>query len=335
MNIQSTIDNRQSTMGRDVIRSITVAVLIGWWAMPTLYAQSGGPYTITKSTIDGGGAANLTDGQVNGYRLGGTVGQSDASGPLTDIDGTYELTGGFWTPALSPATVGDDTCQTAGADTGVPCNTDADCTPPAVCGLKSRYLAITPTNAATAGNTASTIQVTIASMPQFPARVGETWWAGDEGNVSDPPGGPLRGAQVQCSTDFDCAVGHACAQVWNAGTLYLYGTPIVPNAGYEVRMCDAGGGNCSAPLLVATGKWGDVIRGFGGGSQPNFGDVNAIVQKFSNLASAPSMPRADLVGTGNPGQPSIPNQVANFADISNDVSAFSGFPYPFTVPACP
>jgi len=64
------------------------------------------------------------------------------------------------------------------------------------------------------------------------------------------------------------------------------------------------------------------------GPLPNFGDINSIVQKFSNLASAPSMPRADLVGTGNPGQPSTPNQVANFADISNDVSAFSGFLVP-------
>jgi len=93
-------------------------------------------------------------------------------------------------------------------------------------------------------------------------------------------------------------------------------------------MCDASGSNCSVPLLVAIGKWGDVIRAFGGGSQPNFGDVNAVVQKFSNLASAPSMPRADLVGAQPPGTSNIPNQSAN-------LSAFSGFPYPFTVPSCP
>jgi len=257
--------------------------------------------------------------------------RNDDAGSASGSAYVFECT----TSLPDPPQVGDDTCQTTNADTGVPCSTNADCTPPAVCGLKSRYLAITPANIATAGNTPSTIQIRIASMPQFPSRVGEIWWAGDEGNVSDPPGGPLRGAQVQCSTNFDCAVGHACAQVWNTGVLYLYGTPIVPNAVYEVRMCDANGAVCSDPLLVATGKWGDVIRAFGGGSQPNFGDVSSIVAKFSNLASAPSMPRADLVGVGNPGQPSTPNQVANFADISNDVAVFSGFPYPFTVPACP
>jgi len=82
-------------------------------------------------------------------------------------------------------------------------------------------------------------------------------------------------------------------------------------------------------------KWGDAVRPFTGGSQPNFGDVNSIVQKFSALASAPSMPRADIVGPQAPGTPNTPNQGTNFADVSNDVSAFSGFPYPYAVSACP
>ena len=294
-------------------------------------AQSGGGYTITKSTIDGGGSTNLSDGQVNGYRLGGTVGQPDAAEPLSDMDGVYELTGGFWGPpsTMAPPTIGDNTCQSAAADTGIPCNTDADCTPPAACGNKSRYITVTPGSAATAGGVNTSIQVEIVSMPQFPARVGEIWWAGVEQNVPDSPNPGLRGAPLVCSPT------PTNAQVWTTGHLHLFGTAIVPNSTYNVRMCSSAGGNCSDPLLVATAKWGDVVRAFGGGSQPNFGDVNAIVQKFSNLASAPSMPRADLVGPGNSGLPNTPNQAANFADISNDVSAFSGFPYPFTVPTCP
>ena len=225
-----------------------------------------------------------------------------------------------------PPTVGDDTCQTAGADTGVPCSTNADCTPPAVCGNKSRYISITPNNAAVAGGTS--IQIEIVSMPQFPARVGDVWWAGAEQSMPNSPSPALRGAPLQCTVTPN-------SQTWTAGPLHLFGTAIVPGSTYSVRMCDASGNNCSAPLLVATGKWGDVIRAFGGGSQPNFADVNAIVQKFSNLVSAPSMPRADLVGPQSPGTPNTPNQTANFADVSNDVAAFSGFAYPYTVPACP
>jgi len=222
------------------------------------------------------------------------------------------------------AAVGDDTCQTVGADTGLPCGTDADCTPPAVCGNKCRYLSIT-----TAGGGNTSIQVEIVSMPQFPGRVGGIWWAGAEQSVPNSPNPNLRGAPLTCSPT------PTNAQVWTTGVLHLFGTAVVPGSTYNVRMCDAAGAICSDPLLVATGKWGDVVRGFGGGSQPNFGDVNAIVQKFGNLASAPSMPRADLVGPQAPGTPNTPNQVANFADISNDVSAFSGFPYPFTVSTCP
>jgi hypothetical protein len=57
----------------------------------TASAQSGGVYTITSSTIDGGGATFSTGGT---YSLGGTIGQPDAGGPMTG--GTYSLTGGFW-----------------------------------------------------------------------------------------------------------------------------------------------------------------------------------------------------------------------------------------------
>ena len=53
-------------------------------------AQSGGPYDLTWSTVDGGGWTFSTGGT---YSLGGTVGQPDA-GVLEG--GAYTLTGGFW-----------------------------------------------------------------------------------------------------------------------------------------------------------------------------------------------------------------------------------------------
>jgi len=222
-------------------------------------------------------------------------------------------------------TVGDDTCHNGGIDTGAPCGTHADCPSPTICGLKSRYLALTPSSAVTASGTPRTIQVTIVSMPPFPARVGEVWWAGPEVDIPNAPLPTLRGAQVECT-----ATPHA--QVWTTGVLYLYGTSIVPNAVYEVRHCDAAGGNCSAPLSVGTSIWGNAVAVH---NVVNFSDIAAFVAKFRGLSLAPIMPRADLVGAGNPGQPSVPNQSANFADVSASVDAFRTLPYPYTVPACP
>lgn len=221
--------------------------------------------------------------------------------------------------------VGDDTCQTAGADLGTPCRSHSDCpVPGSACGNKNRYISFGPINAAIAGG--ASIQVEVLSMPQFPSMVGDIYYAGPEQSIPNSPNAALRGAPLQCT---------AHAQTWTTGLLHVFGAIIVPGSTYGVRMCDPSGVQCDGELLVATAKWGDVVRPFGGVSQPNFGDINSIVQKFSNLASAPSMARADLVGAGNPGAANTPNQVANFADISSDVSAFSGFPYPYTVPACP
>jgi len=229
-----------------------------------------------------------------------------------------------------PPIGGDNTCQTSGADTGIPCSTDADCTEPAECGLKSRYISITPANPATA----TSIRVRVVTAPQFPAIVGHNYYAGPEQSIPNSPNPALRGAEVVCT-----ATPHS--QIWTTGTLHLFGASIVPttNTGgvttYAVAHCDANGDNCSSEWMVEMAKWGDVVRGFTGASQPNFADVNSIVQKFGNVASAPSIPRADIVGTGNPGFPNTPNRVANFSDVSNDVSAFSGFPYPYTVTLCP
>ncbi|MFQ5400303.1 MAG: hypothetical protein ACE5E7_11980 [Anaerolineae bacterium] len=52
-------------------------------------AQTGGVYSLTWSTADGGG------GSVSGgsYTLGGTAGQPDAS---SVSGGSYALIGGFW-----------------------------------------------------------------------------------------------------------------------------------------------------------------------------------------------------------------------------------------------
>src|SRR5690349_11059832 len=66
---------------------------------PTVHAQS---YSIDWYKVAGGGGTST--GSV--YSVSGTIGQADASGPMTG--GNYSLTGGFW--ALSAL-------QTPGAPT--------------------------------------------------------------------------------------------------------------------------------------------------------------------------------------------------------------------------
>ncbi|MBU0496135.1 MAG: hypothetical protein KKA73_13745 [Chloroflexi bacterium] len=54
-----------------------------------VYAQTGGGYDLTWSTVDGGGGVS-TGGS---YTLGGTAGQPDAG---TMTGGGYTLSNGFW-----------------------------------------------------------------------------------------------------------------------------------------------------------------------------------------------------------------------------------------------
>ena len=58
-------------------------------------AQTGGDFTITKSTIASGG------GTSNGgnFSLNATIGQADASNELTG--GNFALNGGFWHPSIN------------------------------------------------------------------------------------------------------------------------------------------------------------------------------------------------------------------------------------------
>jgi len=279
---------------------------------PCTYSdECDGVSTSCQGTQVNGETCATTDDCTNGGETAGAF----------CVDNACECAG------LAPADVGDDTCQTIGSDTGIPCSTSADCTPPAVCGLKNRYITIVPPVTVDPVS----IMVEIVSMPQFPARVGEIWWAGSQMSIPNAPNAPLNGAPLLC----EASPTHA--QVWADDYVHLFGAAIVPGSEYHVRICAAGGTPCSDPLLVATAKWGDLIRPFGGSSQPNFGDISSLVSKFSELPSAPDMPRADLMRVGAaPGQSNnTPDQVANFSDIAADVLAFRGFPYHFTAASCP
>jgi len=197
---------------------------------------------------------------------------------------------------------------------------------------RNRYLSIMPGNA---GQSVG-LRVSVLSSPSVPSITNEVRWVGMPVAVNDPPnGGNIFVAPLQCDPLF---------MNWAAfPTINVYGPDIVPSTlpptQYEVvvvpQSCSAFSGAYSAPLLITQAKWGDVRDPFGGASQPNFADINAIVQKFSNLATAPTLTRVDLVGTGNPGQPSTPNRTVSFADVSACVSAFGGFAYPYIGTSCP
>ena len=76
--------------------SMIAAASLGFLAGAAYAGPSGGNFEIVSYTIDGGGVIDASGGN---FSLSGTVGQPDASGPLTG--GAFELAGGFW-PGVSP-----------------------------------------------------------------------------------------------------------------------------------------------------------------------------------------------------------------------------------------
>ena len=77
--------NPKAFVRKSVVPLLVICLLV---ALPT-FAQTGGQYELSWSTIDGGG------GQSSGgpYVLTGTIGQPDAA---YSSGGKYELLGGFW-----------------------------------------------------------------------------------------------------------------------------------------------------------------------------------------------------------------------------------------------
>ena len=84
---------KRAATGITLVAFLLLAQVALGSAAPAL-AQSGGPYDLTWSTIDGGGGMFSAGGS---FTLGGTIGQPDA-GPLAG--GSYTLLGGFWGGAV-------------------------------------------------------------------------------------------------------------------------------------------------------------------------------------------------------------------------------------------
>lgn len=207
----------------------------------------------------------------------------------------------------------------------VACITANPVSPEASPQTKNRYVSFAPGNA----GVQTAIRVKLVSLDRFHASDGQVRWVGAPTLRPQGGGAPFWAAPLQCTPHF---------QDWSGVTdLHVYGAEVVPLSTYDVQAvheyCDAVlnlESSYSAPLTVQTAKWGDVIAPHGTG-QPNFGDINALVEKFKALPTSIHKARAQL-------QPNIPNpqNPINFSDISADVEAFKGRPYPYAGPGiCP
>jgi hypothetical protein len=209
--------------------------------------------------------------------------------------------------------------------------------------LKNRFISIVPGNL----GTQSAIRVTLVSLqrpdppnlasppPDFSAFEGQVRWVGSPSDYTESitQATTFKGATLQCDPYF---------MDWGSvGLVHIFGSEIMPSSEYELAVispdCDpADETNYSGSLTVRTGVWGDIVDPIqqpapASRTQPDFGDLSGIVDKFRASPSAPIVARTML-------QPDVPNPLTqvSFSDISACVDAFRGAAYPFQGPApCP
>jgi hypothetical protein len=208
------------------------------------------------------------------------------------------------------------------------CNSIVEPSAEVVAFFKNRYISFDPEN----GGVQTALRVTLTNLPPpFDSFNGQFRWAGPPQSYpeSDADPTPFMGAALQCDPHF---------RDWSTvGLVHIYGAEIVPSATYDVQAvaCDtAVEANYSPVLTVKTAKWGDIVDPFSPPSpttQPDFGDISAVVDKFRSDPTAPIKARAQL----HPNIP-IPSASIDFSDISSCVEAFRGGAYPYAGPAaCP
>ncbi len=207
---------------------------------------------------------------------------------------------------------------------------------------KNRFISFSPGN----GGAQTAVRVTLASLhhpdppnlpqspaPDFSAFEGQVRWVGPPSVFSESSASKetFMGAVLQCAPHY---------MDWGTvGLVHVTGAEIVPSSVYEVQVIDEAcavedEGSYSDPLTVVTSRWGDVGEPFNPPStttQPNFGDISELVNKFKSAVGAPIKVRALL-------QPNIPVMEVDlsFAEISAGVDAFKSRAYPFPGPTdCP
>lgn len=148
---------------------------------------------------------------------------------------------------------------------------------------------------------------------------------------SNPQSESFRAARLQCTPHYHNWSGE--------GLFHVIGAEIMPSSTYDVQLvpieCAGAESTCpsiSAPLHIATGRFGDVASPFNPPStstQPDSLDIVALVDRFRSVPNSPSKLRAQL-------QPNNiePNKDVDALDIVAGLDAFRGYAYPFNGP-CP
>lgn len=127
------------------------------------------------------------------------------------------------------------------------------------------------------------------------------------------------------------------------GLIHVTGSAIVPSSFYDVEnlpaSCIGVEEDCtavSAPLLVRTARWGDVESPYNPPSlttQPDVGDIAAMVSKFRSSPDGPVKARILLAGTDAFGSVNMSPDL-DFTHIAACVDAFRGLPYPYKMGKC-
>ncbi len=176
-----------------------------------------------------------------------------------------------------------------------------------------------------------------ATIP-FTAFEGQVRWVGPPELCieSASSGTPFFASKLACVPYY---------QDWTTvGLLHVSDSAIVPSSVYDVEnvsvVCLGHEPSCeavSAPLRIETTRWGDVEEPLNPPSattQPDFGDIGSLVNKFKSALGAPIKARALLAGIDEYGIIN-PHPDLGFTHISACVDAFKGIPYPYTMAACP
>jgi len=149
----------------------------------------------------------------------------------------------------------------------------------------------------------------------------------------NPAVGNFRAARLQCTPYY---------ADWSAsGVFSVVGAEIVPSSSYEVQTyapsCKGIEASCpdvGVPVTMFTRRSGDTAAPYNppnGGTQPDAGDVVALINKFKSLPGAPGKSVARI-------QPNFVdfNVDTSGLDIVAVIDAFRGIAYPYSGPcACP
>jgi hypothetical protein len=173
---------------------------------------------------------------------------------------------------------------------------------------------------------------------------GQSMWVGPPVQYVESSSDPTQfmASSLQCTPHY---------RDWTTvGLLHITGEAIVPSSSYDVEHlagsclnvetstpCLSGGASVSTALTINTGRWGDTVVAFQdpnlAASQPDFDDIGALVNKFKSAPGAPIKAQAKLAGVDARGLVDIAPDVG-FDDISQDVDAFKGGPYPYKPGKC-